>query len=521
MKLPFYGLRTGILAQLLFLIIAAMLLVNLVMLNLSQRSLLQSRADAGKILINALSLDIGNLIGSTNKSLSVLFQDMETVEDIRDLLSKGGYPDLVIVDINGNAAFSTPSSDEDRKFLLTPARISLQEAAMSVSYRGTSWGVFWLGNKAVAVSGPLMYRGTTIGGAAISSSLDSIYKSLRESQRLVILYIILDTIVLALVGIYLLSRIVVTPIHRLLKMTEKYREEDILPPMPEDTGNEIGNLSRSLSTMLQRLDENKKELRRHISSLEKANIELQQAQDRIIRSEKLASVGRLAAGIAHEIGNPLGIILGYLELIRKGEIADDEKRDFLNRVESEITRINAIIRQLLDFSRPSTENNEKNRIHEIIADTVNMMSPHPLMEGINIRLDLKAERDTAFTDSNQLQQVFLNIIMNAADVLKDERTAGNDSSNDILITTSNKEDSIEIRFIDNGPGIEEDSIRHIFDPFYTTKEPGKGTGLGLSVSYMIIESQGGVIRAESATGKGTSIIINLPLHKGQPQGDDR
>jgi two-component system NtrC family sensor kinase len=111
--------------------------------------------------------------------------------------------------------------------------------------------------------------------------------------------------------------------------------------------------------------------------------------------------------------------------------------------------------------------------------------------------------------------------MNAADVLKDERTAGNDSSNDILITTSNKDDSIEIRFIDNGPGIEEDSIRHIFDPFYTTKEPGKGTGLGLSVSYMIIESQGGAIRAESATGKGTSIIINLPLHNGQPQGDDR
>jgi two-component system, NtrC family, sensor kinase len=498
-----------------------MLLVNVVMLNLSQRNLLQSKADAGKILINALALDIGHHIDSTNRPLNSLFQDPETGKEIGDLLAKGGYPYMVITDINGNASFSTPLSDEDNKILLNLARISLQETGMSVTYRGNTWGIFWLNNKAIAVSGPLMYRGTPIGGASISSSLDSIYKSLRESQKLVIFYIILDTIVLALVGIYLLSRIVVTPIHRLLKMTEKYREEDILQPMPEDNGNEIGNLSRSLSTMLQKLDENKKELKRHISSLERANIDLKQAQDKVIRSEKLASVGRLAAGIAHEIGNPLGIILGYLELIRKGEITDDEKRDFLNRVESEITRINSIIRQLLDFSRPSTGNNEENRIHEIIADTVNLMNPHPLMEGINIRLDLKAEKDTAFADSNQLQQVFLNIIMNAADVLKDYDPVRNHPSNDILITTDNRGDSIEIRFIDNGPGIEEDRIQHIFDPFYTTKDPGRGTGLGLSVSYMIIESQGGSIRAESVRDKGTSIIINLPVYDSQHQGDAR
>jgi two-component system NtrC family sensor kinase len=267
--------------------------------------------------------------------------------------------------------------------------------------------------------------------------------------------------------------------------------------------------------MLQRLDENKKELKRHISSLEKANLELKQAQNEIIRSEKLASVGRLAAGIAHEIGNPLGIILGYLELIRKEDVNDEEKGDFLNRVESEITRINVIIRQLLDFSRPSSGNKKENRIHEIIADTINMLNLHPLMDGINLQLDLKAERDTVVSDSSQLQQVFLNIIMNAADVLKDEGHAGNFSSNEILIVTDNITDSIEIRFIDNGPGIEEDRIQRVFDPFYTTKEPGRGTGLGLSVSYMIIEAQEGTIRAESIKGSGTSIIINLPVHNGQ------
>ena len=519
MRLQFYGLRTGILAQLLFLIIAAMLLVNVAMLNLSQRNLLQSKEDSGVLLLHALGLNIGHLIDGANKPLNSLFPDKEIEKEINDLLLKGDYPDLVIIDIYGNASFSTHSSDEDNKILLNLARISMQETELSVNYRGSSWGVFWLSKKEIVVSGPLMYRGRNIGGVTISSSLDSIYRSLRESERLVLFYIILDTIILALVGIYLLSRIVVKPIHRLLKMTDKYMEGDILPPIPEDSGNEIGNLSRSLSIMLQRLDENKQELKRHISSLEKANLELNEAQNEIIRSEKLASVGRLAAGLAHEIGNPLGIILGYLELIRKEDITDEEKRDFLNRVESEITRINRIIRQLLDFSRPSAGNNEENSIHDLIADTVNMLDPHPLMEGIKLQLELKAKRDTVSSGSGQLQQVFLNIIMNAADVLKGGSHVGNDSSNNILIMTGNNDDCIEIRFTDNGPGIEEDKIQHIFDPFYTTKEPGKGTGLGLSVSYMIIEAQGGTIRAESARGKGTSIIINLPVHERQQQGD--
>jgi two-component system NtrC family sensor kinase len=519
LNLQFYGLRTGILTQLLFLIIAAMLLVNVAMLNLSQRHLLQSKADAGKFLIQALALNIGHLMDGRDAPIDSLFKDKAAAKETSDLLLDGGFTHLVILDTQGGTSFSTGSSDEENRILLSLARISMQETETSVNYRGNTWGVFWLSRKEITVSGQMTYHGRTIGAAAISSPLESIYQSLRKSERLVLLYIIFDTIILALVGIYLLSRIVVKPIHRLLKMTDKYMEGDILPPLPEDTGNEIGNLSRSLNIMLQRLDENKQELKRHISSLEKANLDLKLAQNEVIRSEKLASVGRLAAGLAHEIGNPLGIILGYLELIRKADITDEEKRDFLNRVESEITRINIIIRQLLDFSRPSGGNDEEKSIHEIIVDTANLMRPHPLMEGINILMDLKAKKDTVFSESGKLQQVFLNIIMNATDVLKESSHPDKDTSNNLIITTDNIDDTIEIRFIDNGPGIEEDKIQHIFDPFYTTKEPGKGTGLGLSVSYMIIEAQGGKIRAESAKGNGMAIIINLPVHEIPTQGD--
>jgi len=518
LNLKFYGLRTGILAQLLFLIVAAMLLVNVAMLNLSQRSLIQAKIEAGKLLIHALGLNLGNLIEDRKMPLNSLFQDRDLKKEADDLLTAGGYSEYVIIDNFGNTSFSTAASDEDNSFLLNQARTSLETPESSINYTGSIWGVYWLSRKNIAVSAPLLYHGKTIGGVTVSSSLDSIYQSIRQSERLVLFYIILDTIILAIVGIYLLSRIVVTPIHRLLKMTERYREEDIITPMTEDSGNEIGNLSRSLSNMLQRLDENKKELKRHISSLEKANADLKRAQDEIIQSEKLASVGRLAAGIAHEIGNPLGIILGYLELIRKVEVTADEKNDFLNRIESEITRINVIIRQLLDFSRPAGGKKEENRIHGLISETVSMLKPHPLMEGINILMDFNAERDMALSDSGQLQQVFLNIIMNSADVLNEGSPADCNGSNNIIIRTDNNDDSIEIRITDNGPGVDGDKIHHIFDPFYTTKEPGKGTGLGLSVSYMIIEAQGGTIHAESARGKGMSIIINLPVLDKQLQG---
>ena len=267
--------------------------------------------------------------------------------------------------------------------------------------------------------------------------------------------------------------------------------------------------------MLRRLEENKKELRTHISSLEKANQEVKKAQEEIIRSEKAASVGRLATGVAHEMGNPVGIVLGYLELLKGEDLEDAERKDFLDRMESELTRINRVIKQLLDFSRPSTGDQEKGNIHEMIIETVNMLMPQPMMAHLEIEMALEAERDTVWAGPDQLRQVFLNIIMNSADAMQGGDPLNNGLETGVLtIRTQDRDDSIEIRFTDTGKGIPSDELVRIFDPFFTTKEPGKGTGLGLSVSYRIIEELGGRIRAESSHGEGTTIIIDIPLHQG-------
>ena len=520
MRLPTFGLRTGILTQLVFLIIAAMLLVNVAMLNFSKRDLIQAKATTGRLLIHALNQNIDYRFNKNVSQLKNIGSDIGLKKDADQLLTSGGYPGLVIVDHNGDNVFETNLSEETIQYCSTLAREAMGTRTWSVNYSGTTWGILWLTNKNISISSPISIEGRPVGGITIISSLDPIYQLLRKSEKLVIFYIILDTIILALVGIHLLSRTVVKPIHRLLKMTEEYKGGDIIPSIGENSRNEIGDLSRSLSIMLQRLDENKRELKAHISSLEKTNRELKQAQNDLIKSEKLASVGRLAAGVAHEIGNPIGIILGYLELVRKGDITDEEKKDFINRVQSEITRINLIINQLLDFSRPSSGKKKASHVHDIILDTVNMLKPQAMMEEIRINFDLKASIDTVFADPNQLQQVFLNIIMNAAEVLGQKSLSEIKDSKNLTILSENYFDSIEIRFTDNGPGIAKEEIIQVFDPFYTTKEPGEGTGLGLSVCYRIVSEQGGTISAESEQGKGTTIIVNLPLNEKQQEKGD-
>ena len=380
--------------------------------------------------------------------------------------------------------------------------------------------MIWFAHESVDVSAPILSEGRLTGSMAIRAGLDPIYEQLRRSESVTLLYIVVSTGILLLFGIYLLSRIIIKPIHRLLQVTETFKEGESIPPLSETERNEIGQLSRSLNLMLKRLEENKKDLQAHIASLEQANLEVKKAQAEILRSEKLASVGRLATGVAHEIGNPIGIILGYLELLKREDSSEEEKRDFLNRIESEITRINHIIRQLLDFSRSTGHEKRETPIHELITQTVNIMKPQPMTAHIETRLSFGAAQDTVWADPNQLQQVFLNIILNAADAMEQGESSQErvSSGNTLTIMTRSVHESIEIRFTDTGPGIPPEALAHVFDPFFTTKEPGKGTGLGLSVCYRIIEELGGKIRAESQYGKGATIVIEIPSH---PPGRNR
>ncbi len=510
MKLPVTSLRTSVMAYLAFLIFSAMLLMNVVMLKFMEKDLIQRQIHQGSLLGKALEGAIGCELGCNHKSIEMLGTDQDFKAEFSQLLESSIFTEALLLDKTGARVLDVGEWGQAEKNALSLSRECLSTRRPGLSFSGSTWGVFWLSYKRFQMSSPVFVNGRLAGIATIGASLRPLYEQLRKTEGTVMAFIVLNTIVLVLFGMYLLSKTVVNPIRELLTITEEYKDSGSVPSLKDPAPNEIGQLFRSLNVMLMRLDNNKEELREHIVSLESANQAIKKAQDDIIRSEKQASVGRLATGVAHEIGNPIGILLGYLELLKDDHLSQGERQDFLQRMESEITRINQIIRDLLDFSRSSAKEVRPVPVHALIEETLEMLRPQPMMAHITVESILNATRDEVSADPNQLKQVFLNIIINAADAMEDsspEQTA----DNILTIETADRQNHIEIRWTDTGPGIRQEDLAHIFDPFYTTKDPGKGTGLGLSVCYSIVTEMKGTIRAANGPGKGLSIVIEIPL----------
>lgn len=341
-------------------------------------------------------------------------------------------------------------------------------------------------------------------------------------RRWLLLYIALDSLVLIAFGSYLISRIVVRPLKNMLRATERIAEGDLEHQVEVPGENEMGMLARSFNRMVERLRENKGLLEDHIRSLEKLNQELKLAQEGLIRSEKLASVGRLAAGVAHEIGNPVGAILGYTEMLQKGEAKKKERQELLSRIEAEINRVNKIVRDLLDLARPSKTSMEDVDVKQVVEDCVSLLSSQKVLEGIEVNLELRDGLPPITADRDRLQQVMVNLVLNAADAMPGGGRLIINANCKLQIAKCKQENDsegaflqpeskfIEINVSDTGKGVSRDDLSKIFDPFYTTKEPGKGTGLGLAICQMIIESFGGSIGLESKAGEGTRVRILLP-----------
>ena len=517
MRIPFHSLKTSVMAQLALLIISAMLLINVVLIQLAEKHLIQTKLQTGRLLLEMLGQKVSCEMTCRNSSLENLVSDPQFRSEVDGALKSGGFMGALMVTGHGAKVFSCGTWGKAEKNAMAISRETLTTRTLSFDFYGTIWGVIWLAHEKFNMSAPIFNDGRFLGVMTIGASLAPVYHTLRASENIILITIALNTIILLLFGGYLLSRSVVKPIHGLLSITDKFKDTGPVPELADVSPNEIGQLSRSLNLMLKRLEQNKKEQKKHITSLEMANVEIKKAQDELIKSEKFASVGRLATGVAHEIGNPIGIVLGYLELLRGDDLSMDEKRDFLARMESEIIRINQIIRDLLDFSRTSGGSVTEMSLHELITETLYMLNPQPMMAHVQVKHRLEATADMVVADPNQLKQVLLNIIMNAADAMEGDVRYGDKGPDNILtITTENKGDLIAVRFADTGPGIQQEMIDQIFDPFFTTKDPGKGTGLGLSVCYSIVKGLGGKIRAQSTQGKGTTILISLPLYRAEP-----
>jgi len=240
--------------------------------------------------------------------------------------------------------------------------------------------------------------------------------------------------------------------------------------------------------------------------------ERKQMEEHSFYTEKLASMGTLAAGVAHEINNPLGVILGFTELLLEKFPADSEEYDFLKTIENQGLNAKRVIENLLNFARHKEHKEEAVDVNKNIENVLSIMGNTLLLNKIKAVKQLQSDLPPVTADAGELQQVFFNIINNAIYAM------AQNGSGTLTLSTMSLTDTVEIRIKDSGEGIKQENRKRIFDPLFTTKEVGKGTGLGLSVSYGIITKHGGNVTFETKTKyeseeTGTTFIITLPITK--------
>lgn len=310
----------------------------------------------------------------------------------------------------------------------------------------------------------------------------------------------------------ILYSIISKPISKLVEGMEKLSKGDMDYRINIKRKDEMGLLADSFNSMSEELKLYKEKMENWTRSLEeeveKKTSEIVRAQEGLINAEKLASLGRMAAGVAHELNSPLTGIVTFAHLFLK-RVPPERKEDIedLNVIIDQTERCSRIIKGLLGFSRRTASENAEINVNTLIENTLTIVKNQAKFHNITFDITLDKTIPEISVDPNQIQQVFLNMLLNAADAMEEKGR--------IVVASrfieENNNKFIELEFTDTGPGIPESILGKIFEPFFTTKPTGKGTGLGLSVSYGIIKKHNGQIFVKSELGKGASFFIHLPV----------
>ena len=315
--------------------------------------------------------------------------------------------------------------------------------------------------------------------------------------------IFLANIAFAMILIFLavvFSRHITTPIHKLIEASQNIGRGNLDDKIEVETNDEIQILINEFELMRTRLKESYHDMEKKI---QKRTRELQEAQAQISHQEKMASLGMMAAGIAHEIGNPLTSISSMAQVIkRKNE--NQNINEYVTNILKNIERISRIVRELVDFSRPSSHEEALCDINEIIKSAVGIIKYDRRSKNIVYSLILEPELPKTILVSDHLLQVFLNILINSVD-------ASEGYGDEISVRSLTKNGKIHIEISDKGSGIPAPIQKKIFEPFFTTKEVGKGTGLGLTVSYGFVKKLKGEINVKSEVGKGSTFVVSIPI----------
>lgn len=348
---------------------------------------------------------------------------------------------------------------------------------------------------------------TVLGLLDISISLEMLRHKSHE-YRLV--FVMLTCLLLLMFGVLVIiftHYLVDIPVQRLVRHSALVALGNFESRVPVSSMDELGELSESVNLMTESLGRADKELKGWADSLEnkveERSIEIMRMEEQLRRSEKLASLGTLSAGVAHEINNPLTGILLYASILNSDKRLDPTLLADVQRIISETRRCADIVKNLLDFSRESLPEKEVIALDAILDEVVTFFHKQPDFRNIVIRKNYSSDLPKISVDPNQIRQVFMNLVINSGHAMP--------LGGDLEISTYRSADGKYIcaGLKDNGAGISEENLARIFDPFFTTKS--EGTGLGLAISYGIIENHGGKIEVKSRVGEGSTFLVMLPV----------
>ncbi|OHB33956.1 MAG: hypothetical protein A2X84_01485 [Desulfuromonadaceae bacterium GWC2_58_13] len=478
-------MRTEILVNLTILVGAALLFAGFLLLKLTEKELVTQRVsnavDMAEVLARALAGDAESPEVMTGRAHSLL----------KPLSSQIESWILYDSDLQPAASFQLTSHDSPGDL----ARFRFVEEPVVVVDYASGWLPFNQEPAAgeVSVTLPLRDQRKFVGIFQARFSLGDIRLRVQSARQLVLLYVAMYGLTLVVFGLYLLGRNVVRPIRHLQELTQSVAGGNLEASLEVSGPREIADLTESFNRMISSLRQSREETRTHIISLQKVN-------DELIRSEKMASVGHLAAGMAHEIGNPLGAIVGYLELL-KAELPEAGQRDLTDRSLVEAGRIDRLVRELLDFAAPTPCRGEAFDPVAVAAESLELLQNQGALEGRKVDCQLPGRLPCVEMVRHRLQQVLVNLLINARDATVD---------GDLICLAGGVDQGapwLSVR--DTGSGIAPEARVHLFDPFYTTKTSGRGRGLGLAICQRIIEEAGGSIEVSSEPGRGSEFRIWL------------
>ena len=326
-----------------------------------------------------------------------------------------------------------------------------------------------------------------LGVLDVNVSLAEVDAELVRNRRMMGGLALLAILASGLILWALARRLVVRPVAALVAGTRRVAAGDLETPIRVVGRTELSELGEAFNAMIRQLGETQRQL---------------------AQADKLASVGRLAAGLAHEINNPLTGVLTYASLLQKRAVPGGPDAADLAVIVRETQRCRGIIRGLLDFARPTPPSRHPTDLNEVVRRAVAVVLTQLRLNQVSLALDLAPDLPLAFADANQIQQVLVNLILNAADAL-------GEAGGEIRLRSAAEATGVALRVEDQGPGIAPEHLPHLFEPFYTTKGP-KGTGLGLAVTWGLVQSHGGTIAVESEPGHGARFTVRIPLAPPAP-----